>query len=315
MRALVGLILSVILVAPTPALALVNTDTLRDYVSSVKSESNGVLQSIENLPNQSNDKAFKTIASIEDSIVLLSDNAAKVAEEFQYRSNEAQKNLEKITNNINTSYQEQQKLSSDIENVNSELARSRSLQTSTQQEVENSQREYNRMEEEYNRKTRSPDTEDLKTLIPFYGLYYAGQRIYEGFDAGLFSSLKEELSQRKDHLERLRYELNELENNKSRISSNLSQTQEKIKVLKDTQDKLEIEKKALAEGVVRARDISLICNSLKPKLFQTKNRIRDVRNSAEYFKGFNNLEEELIEFKNSVGKLADSTSKLETYIK
>lgn len=314
LKALVVFILSVLLVAPTPVLALVNTETLQDYASSVRSEINGLLQSIENLPSQSNDETFKTLASIEASIVRLSDNAAKRAEEFQARSNEEQKKLSQITDNINTIYQEQQKLSSDIENVNSELESVRSLQTSTQQEVEKSQREYDRMQEEYNRKTRDPDTEDLQTLIPVYGWYYFGKRIYEGFDAGVFSSLKEELSQRKDQLERLKRQMNNLEEEKSIMFSKLSQEQEQIKVLKDTQGKLEIEKKALAAGVVMASNISVTCKSLKPKLVQAINRTQDVRDTAEYFKGFNNSGEELMDLKNSVVKLADNISELDIYI-
>jgi chromosome segregation ATPase len=314
LKALVVFILSVLLVAPTPVLALVNTETLHDYAASVQSEINGLLQSIENLPSQSNDEAFKTLASIETSIVRLSDNAAKRAEEFQSRSDEYQKKLSQLTDNINTIYQEQQKLNSDIEKVNSELTSVMSLQTSTQQEVEKSQREYDRMQEEYNRKTRGPDIEDAKTLIPFYGWYYAGKRIYEGFDAGVFSSLKEELNQRKELLERLKRQMNELEDNKRIKSSQLFQAQEQIKVLKYNQEKLEIEKKALAAGVVFASNISVTCNSLKPKLFKAKNRIQDLRNTAEYFKGFNNSGEELMELKNSISRLADSASGLDIYI-
>lgn len=314
LKALVVFILSVLLVAPTPVLALVNTETLQDYAASVQSEINGLIQSIENLPSQSNDEAFKTIASIENSIDRLSDNAGKRAEEFQSRSDDYQKKLSQITDNINTIYQEQQKLNSDIRNVNSELVSVRSLQTSTQQEVENSQREYDRMQEEYNQKTRGPDTEDLQTLIPVYGWYYAGKRIYEGFDAGVFSSLKEELSQRTDQLEHLKRQMNYLEEKKRIMSSKLSQDQEQIKALKDTQEKLEIEQKALAAGVVIVSNISVTCNSLKPKLFQAKNRIQDVRDTAAYFKGFNNLGEELMELKNSISRLADSVSELDIYI-
>ena len=100
-KTLVVVILSVLLFAPTPALALDYNGTLQTYVSNTKVEIDGVLTSIKKLPNQSYENGKTTLAEIDSKLHKIQTDAGKNAKVFQNLSAQAQKEYEQVLNQIN----------------------------------------------------------------------------------------------------------------------------------------------------------------------------------------------------------------------
>ncbi|QIR36556.1 hypothetical protein HCG51_07185 [Tolypothrix sp. PCC 7910] len=100
-KILIGLILSVLLLAPQPAFALDYSGTLNSYVSNVKVELDGVLTSIQKLPSLSYQNGKTTLAEIDNKLHKIQTDAGKNAADFQKLSNEAQQEYEKMLAKIN----------------------------------------------------------------------------------------------------------------------------------------------------------------------------------------------------------------------
>lgn len=100
-KTLIVLILSVLLVAPTPALALDYNGTLQSYVSNTKVEIDGVFTSIKKLPSQSYENGKTTLAEIDSKLQKIQTNAGENAKNFQNLSAQAQKEYEQVLNQIN----------------------------------------------------------------------------------------------------------------------------------------------------------------------------------------------------------------------
>lgn len=95
-KTLVVLALSVLLFAPTPALALDYDGTLQTYISNTKIEIDGVLTSIKKLPSQSYENGKTTLAEIDRNLQTIQTNAGKNAQNFQKLSDRAQKEYEQV---------------------------------------------------------------------------------------------------------------------------------------------------------------------------------------------------------------------------
>jgi predicted nucleic acid-binding Zn-ribbon protein len=299
-KGLVVIILSVLIIIPAPALALVNTEKVQSYAVSSSSDVRYILSSIEELgkfQSQSNHPRIILswkLRSIENSIDKVGDDAAKYAEEFQIRSSELQKELSQNLDKINEIYQEQQKLNLDIENLNSELSGLSSLQASTKSELDKSRERYDKMKKE---------SEARRTVIALSSINnnpYNNNIISNSFNAKRFSSLGKEIKEEEEQLSILEIQIRDIKNKIREKDLELSQKREKIKVLKDTQEKLESEDKSLAAGVVLAKNIFLSGNILKQQTVKVKQRIQDVRDSYEF-----NSVEELRDLKKSVFDLED----------
>lgn len=100
-KTLVVLVLSVLLFAPTPALALDYNGTLQTYVSTTKVEIDGVLTSIKKLPTQSYENGKTTLAEIDNKLQKIQTDAGKNAKTFQNLSAQAQREYEQVLNQIN----------------------------------------------------------------------------------------------------------------------------------------------------------------------------------------------------------------------
>jgi len=100
-KTLVVLALSVLLFAPTPALALDYNGTLQTYISNTKIEIDGVLTSIKKLPSQSYENGKTTLAEIDRNLQTIQTNAGKNAQNFQKLSDRAQKEYEQVLAQLN----------------------------------------------------------------------------------------------------------------------------------------------------------------------------------------------------------------------
>ncbi|MEA5557102.1 hypothetical protein, partial [Nodularia spumigena] len=94
-KSLVVLILSILLVAPTPALALDYNGTLKSYISEVKVKLDGVVTSIEKLPSLSYENGKTTLADIDSQLQKIKSDAGENAVDFQKLSDQAQQEYQK----------------------------------------------------------------------------------------------------------------------------------------------------------------------------------------------------------------------------
>ena len=95
-KTLIILILSLLLIAPTPAWALDYNGTLQSYVSKVKVELDGVVTSIQKLPSLSYDNGKTALADIDNKLEKIKNDAGQDAAYFQKLSDQLQ--LEYQTN-------------------------------------------------------------------------------------------------------------------------------------------------------------------------------------------------------------------------
>jgi hypothetical protein len=102
-KTLVILILSILLIAPRPALALDYYSPIQSYVSEVKVDLDEVVTSIEKLPSLSYENGKISLAKIDSKLEKMKSDASKNASYFQKLSDESQqeyqKNLDKINRN------------------------------------------------------------------------------------------------------------------------------------------------------------------------------------------------------------------------
>ncbi|QIR36555.1 hypothetical protein HCG51_07180 [Tolypothrix sp. PCC 7910] len=109
-KTLIVLFLSVLLLAPTSALALDYKTDIQSYVSNVKVELDSVLTSIKKLPNQSYDNGKLTLAEVDSKLHNIQSNAGKNAVYFQKLSDDAQTKSNDIVSELNKQYPEQASL-------------------------------------------------------------------------------------------------------------------------------------------------------------------------------------------------------------
>ncbi|BAY28904.1 hypothetical protein NIES2107_07410 [Nostoc carneum NIES-2107] len=120
---LVALILSTMLFAPAPALALNYGETLQSYISSVKPEFDSIQKSITELPNLSYENSKKTIPEIENKLQQLKSDANKRAKEFKQLSDQAQVEYENRLDEINSLYIAQQNQQQEVQKAEQEVVR------------------------------------------------------------------------------------------------------------------------------------------------------------------------------------------------
>ncbi|KZL47674.1 hypothetical protein A2T98_22035 [Nodularia spumigena CENA596] len=100
-KSLVVVILSILLIAPTAALALDYNSTLQSYVSKVKVDLDEVVTSIEKLPSLSYENGQIALAEIENKLENIKSDAGKDAAYFQKLSVQAQQEYQKNLDTIN----------------------------------------------------------------------------------------------------------------------------------------------------------------------------------------------------------------------
>ncbi len=113
-KTLVVLLLSVLLFAPTPVLAL-DYGSLQSYISNTKVELDGVLTSIEKLPGQSYENGKTTLAEVGSKLEKIKTDAGKNAKNFQNLSNESQREYEKVLAQINNARTAQELIMSNFQ--------------------------------------------------------------------------------------------------------------------------------------------------------------------------------------------------------
>jgi hypothetical protein len=122
-KTLLVLILSVLLIAPTPALAW-NSSLLQSYTSNFKIELDSIEKSITELPNLSYENSKEVIPNIKNKLQQLQTEANSHAQEYKELSNREQIQYESNLDEINNLYTAQQDQLKKVQNAEEELVRS-----------------------------------------------------------------------------------------------------------------------------------------------------------------------------------------------
>ncbi|CAD5924472.1 MULTISPECIES: hypothetical protein [Planktothrix] len=106
-KTLVILLLSALLLAPKPALALNYNSAIQSYVSNVKVELDSVLTAIQKLPNLSYENGKTTLSEIDNKLQKIQIDARQNAVKYGNFSDESQREYENRLNRINQLQKEQ----------------------------------------------------------------------------------------------------------------------------------------------------------------------------------------------------------------
>ncbi|MDH6060970.1 efflux RND transporter permease subunit [Chrysosporum bergii ANA360D] len=271
-KTLIILILSLLLIAPTPAWALDYNGTLQSYVSKVKVELAGVVTSIQKLPSLSYNNGKTALAEIDNKLEKIKNDAGKDATYFQKLSVQAQQESNQLIDFINKLYASQNALEKEIQMNEAELKKVESR--------------------------RSP----LKIFVEI-----EEPRVIQGPpQLGGFAQAavaKPIIIQENEFLPVGYYEQFLKKSKSERLL-----LESRLKPLEEKRAKLERENQTLSEGIVLTNKISKLCDQLEKRINLATQKFGNVKEYADALNSFSDPDvlTEITELNTSLAKLTEN---------